>query len=89
MKGLSMLITAEQFIRFSVTSRLDGSRHVVEFPINIGTDYDEIFKAAHSRSDSSIPSVKELGPQLWSDVKRYRKIENELRAKCGLEPLPE
>lgn len=83
---MAMFSTAEVLVRLTAIGK-DGQTHVVEFPMGPEDRYLEIWEACHSREDSSIPSHLELGA-LWAACARYRRVENELRAKCGLEPLP-
>ena len=68
--------------------RLRAGEHHVDIPLNHDEDCLEVFRIAHSRVDSQIPHPKIIGTQMWSTCLRYRKGENELRAKIGLPPLP-
>jgi hypothetical protein len=61
-----------------------GGKHA-EFPIDDGDSYIEIFKIAHSKSDSSDPSPMEIVDEppgrrarLWSAAMRLRECERSL-----------
>jgi hypothetical protein len=74
------MYTTEVILRLSAVDS-EGVKHTVDVPISADRSHASIFEAAHRNADGSLPSVDELGLELWDHARRLRAAIDELKVR--------
>ena len=83
---MSRFHTNEVIIRMT-RERADGTVKTVELGINSDQTLDEIFEAAHRRTDGEMPRPCDFEDKhLWQAAWRLRQAEDELHAPDEVAP---